>query len=80
MRSLALSPQVGLIKGLFAVKNAPVNITAKLNTSDCGEPGMPFIAHQAVKIFILNSSNKWNFPLAEVPAFSLLELAGSQSE
>lgn len=28
---------------------------------------MPFIALQAVKIFILKSSNKWNFPLAEVP-------------
>lgn len=51
------------------------NITAKLNTSDCGEAGMSFIAHQAVKIFILNSSDKWNFPLAEVPAVPLLELA-----
>lgn len=60
------STEVGLINAVFAVKNAPVNITAELNTSDCGETGMPFIAHQAVKIFILNPSNKWNFPLAEL--------------
>lgn len=41
---------------------------------------MPFIAHQAVKIFILNSSNKWNFPLAEVAVFSLLGLAWSRRD
>lgn len=74
------STEVGLIKDLLAVKNAPVNITAELNTCDCGETGMLFIAHRAVKIFILNSSNKWNFPLAEMSAFSLLQLATSQSE
>lgn len=58
------------MKALFAGTNAPLNITAGMNTCDCGDTGMPFIGHRAVKIFILNSSNKWNFPLAEVSAFA----------
>lgn len=41
---------------------------------------MPFIALQAVKIFILKSSNKWNFPLAEVPnIFSAVRLRAEVS-
>lgn len=39
-----------------------------------------FIALQAVKIFILKSSNKWNFPLAEVPnIFSAVKLRAEVS-
>lgn len=48
-----------------AVENASLSITSQSNISDCGENGMPFIALRAVKIFILKSSNKRNFPLAE---------------
>lgn len=63
--------KLGMVKDLRVVKNGPVHITALLNTSDCRQPGMHFTASQAVKIFILNSSNKWNFPLAKIEAFRL---------
>lgn len=63
--------KLGSVKDRRVVKNGPVHITALLNTSDCRQPGMYFTASQAVKIFILNSSNKWNFPLAKIKAFCL---------
>lgn len=48
-----------------AAENASLSVTSQSNTSDWGENGMPFIALRAVKTFILKSSNKRNFPLAE---------------
>lgn len=55
IKRFALRPQFGFIN--VSCKTAPVNIAAELNTSDCGQTGMSFIGLQAVKIFILNSSN-----------------------
>lgn len=62
------------------LRYARLNITAESNTSDCEEAGTLFIALQAVKIFILNSSNKRSFPLAEAPDRSLLQLVPQVKE
>lgn len=60
-----LSTLAGSEQPLLAVKNALVGITAVSTISDCGKTGMLFNAHHAIKMFILNSSNNRNFPLAE---------------
>lgn len=67
VRSITLAPKrwTEQTEALLAVKDAPLNITAELNTCDCGEAGMPVAAHHAVKHLFRNSSNKWNFPLTK---------------
>lgn len=62
-----------------AVENASLSVTSQSNTSDWGENGMPFIALRAVKTFILKSSNKRNFPLAEFFFFFSCQLPAIQT-